>query len=222
MKMRDTDIKHHLPDEVIAAYATGQLPEAYALVVATHVSLCDTCRSAVSSFEAVGGALLEDIEAVAVSDAALEATLALIGNAPQEPIAKAPARPEANGIFPAPLVEYVGSGPEGVNWRPIGGGVKQAILPTAKGATARLLYIPAGKQVPEHSHNGLELTMVLQGAFSDEVDRFGPGDVEVGDGDLHHQPVAEMGEDCICLAATDAPLVFKNLIPKVAQRFIGI
>ena len=220
--MSQKDIKHHLPDAVISAYASGQLPEAYALVVASHVSLCDDCRAAIAGFEAVGGALLEEIDEVVVSDAALEATLALIGGASQDAIETQPVRPKSRSIFPGPLADYVGGGPESVKWRPIGGGVRQAILPTAKGATARLLYIPAGKQVPEHSHNGLELTMVLQGAFADEVARFGRGDVEIGDGDLHHQPVAEMGEDCICLAATDAPLVFKDLIPRVAQKFIGI
>ncbi|MFY7862622.1 MAG: 3-oxoacyl-[acyl-carrier-protein] synthase III C-terminal domain-containing protein, partial [Rhodoluna sp.] len=31
----------------------------------------------------------------------------------------------------------------------------------------RLLKIPAGKPVPEHSHGGRELTLVLKGAFSD-------------------------------------------------------
>lgn len=222
MTMNEKTIKHHLPDEVISAYATGHLPEAYALVVATHASICDDCRAAISGFEALGGALLEDAGVVEVSDAALEATLALIGGVMPEKPSKRPDRPATDGVFPGPLVEYVGGGPDKVKWRSVGGGVRQAVLPTAKGATARLLYIPAGKQVPEHSHNGLELTLVLQGAFSDEVARFARGDIEVGDGELHHQPIAEMDEDCICLAATDAPLVFKDLIPRVAQKFIGI
>ena len=101
-------------------------------------------------------------------------------------------------------------------------GVKQAILPTSKDAIARLLYIPAGSAVPDHGHHGTELTLVLQGAFADETDHFGPGDIEIANEDMHHTPVAAPGVDCICLAATDAPLKFKALMPRLAQPFLKI
>ena len=98
----------------------------------------------------------------------------------------------------------------------------RAILPTQGGATARLLYIPAGAAVPDHGHNGTELTLVLRGAFEDEVDHFGPGDIEVANEDLDHTPIADIGEDCICLAATDAPLRFNSWLPRIAQPFLRI
>ncbi len=101
-------------------------------------------------------------------------------------------------------------------------GVRQAILPTSKEASARLLFIPAGQAVPDHGHRGTELTLVLQGAFSDSTDRFGPGDLEIANEDLEHTPVAEAGADCICLAATDAPLRFTSLIPRLVQPFFRI
>jgi putative transcriptional regulator len=66
------------------------------------------------------------------------------------------------------------------------------------------------------------LTLVLQGAFVDETDRFGPGDIEVANEDLQHMPVADIGADCICLAATDAPLRFRGLVPRMTQRFLRI
>ena len=57
---------------------------------------------------------------------------------------------------------------------------------------------------------------MLQGAFKDEFDRFAKGDIEVANEELVHQPVAKPGMDCICLAATDAPLRFSGLIPRIA------
>ena len=66
------------------------------------------------------------------------------------------------------------------------------------------------------------MTLILQGAFSDEVDRFARGDVEFGDENLTHTPIAEVGVDCICLAATDAPLKFSGIIPRLLQPFIKI
>ncbi len=214
-----TRITHHLTDALLMAYSAGSLPEAFSLTVATHVSLCDECRARLGAFDTVGGALLE-AEAAPMSGDSLDATLARI-RADGETRRTRPA-PRRTGVLPAPLRDYVGGDLESVRWRPIGMGVKQAILPTATDATARLLYIPAGAAVPDHGHRGTELTLVLQGSFLDETARFGRGDIEVADQAVEHMPVADIGEDCICLAATDAPLRFRGVIPRLAQPFLRI
>ncbi len=216
--MTMTQINHHLTDALLMAYAAGTLPEAFSLVAATHVSLCDDCRARLASYEALGGAVLDQAETVAMVTGSLEATLARIaGGAPVDK----PVRRKA-GIFPGPLQDYVGGDLDAVRWRTVGMGVKQAILTTGKDATVRLLFIPAGCAMPDHGHRGTELTLVLQGAFRDEDGRFARGDVEVANEAVEHTPVAEAGMDCICLAATDAPLRFRSLIPRLAQPFIGI
>lgn len=210
-------IRHHLTDALLMAYSAGQLPEAFNLIVAAHVSLCDECRARLAAYDAVGGALLEEAPPAALAADSLTATMARIRQAP--PAAR---RARRQGPFPAPLAKYVGGGPEAVRWRAAGGGVRQAILPTQGPALVRLLHIPAGVGVPDHGHRGTELTLVLQGAFRDETDRFGPGDIEVADAALEHRPVAEDGADCICLAATDAPLRFNGLLPRILQPFLRI
>ena len=212
------DIKHHLNEDVLMAYAAGTLPEAFNLIVAAHVSLCDTCRAAAESYDAVGGALLETDNSVELSAGSLDATLALIAQGAPEQIKHT----RTPGVLPGPVQDYVGGDLDAIKWRPVGMGVKQAILPTTSDATARLLYIPAGCAMPDHGHKGMELTLVLQGAFQDDDDYFARGDVETADEHLHHTPVAAQGEPCICLAVTDAPLTFKGLIPRIAQPFLRI
>ena len=125
-------------------------------------------------------------------------------------------------VLPQPLVDYVGGDLNAVKWRPLGMGAKQAILKTTKEADVRLLYIPAGAELPDHGHRGKELTLVLKGAFIDGDERFARGDLEVADEQMEHTPVADIGEDCICLAATDAPLRFNKLLPRIAQPFLRI
>lgn len=215
-----TQIKHHLTEPLLMGYAAGTLPEAFNLVVATHISMCDDCRAALAGYEAVGGEVMMDTAPVDVAEDALAATLALIdgGKFADKP---APVRTK-DSVFPGPLQDYVTGDIDSLKWRKVGGGVSQLVLKTSKDASVRLLRIPAGTAVPDHGHRGTELTLVLQGAFTDEEDRFGAGDVEVANEDLHHTPVAEEGMDCICLAATDAPLRFNGLVPRIAQRFIGI
>lgn len=211
-------IKHHISDSLLMAYSAGQLPEAFNLVVATHLSMCDECRVALGGFDAVGGALVEGADEAAVSDAALDATLALIASL--KPVADKRARPA--GVFPAPLADYVGGDLDSVKWQSLGRGVRQAILPTAKGASVRLLHIPAGQAMPDHGHRGMELTLVLQGAFSDGTGRYNRGDVDAETEATQHTPVAEAGLPCICLSATDAPLRFKGFIPRILQPLFKI
>ncbi|MEL7093012.1 MAG: ChrR family anti-sigma-E factor [Pseudomonadota bacterium] len=214
-------IKHHLTDDILMAYAAGTLPEAFNLMVATHISLCDECRAQLGALEAVGGEMLDQAPSnvVAMDEGSLAATMALIAGGAvdqAEPVRT------ADSILPGPLQDCVGGDVGDISWRSVGMGVKQAILPTSSEASARLLYIPAGAAMPDHGHHGTEMTMVLQGAFQDEDDYFARGDVEVANSDLHHTPVADIHEDCICLAVTDAPLRFKGIVPKIAQRFVRI
>ncbi|MBR9650004.1 ChrR family anti-sigma-E factor [Thalassovita aquimarina] len=208
-------ITHHTPDAMLAAYAAGNLPYAFAVAVASHVSLCAQCRAALEAHQAVGGAVLEETGAVAVSSTLKDNILAQL-DAPftPEPVY------ERNGIYPGPVMEALkGRAPR---WKKLGMGVRQDIMSADANGSVRLLYIPPGQAVPNHSHNGLELTLVLQGSFSDETGRFGVGDLEIADEELEHTPVADEGEACICLAVTDARLRFRALVPRLLQPLFRI
>jgi putative transcriptional regulator len=211
-------IKHHISDDLLMGYAAGALPQAFDLVVATHVSLSDDARARLAGFEELGGVVLSDMEEAELAEDSLEQTLARISGTP---VREKPEEP-SNGVFPAPLRKMVGGDETAVKWRSLGTGAKQCIVTNDDGVSARLLYIPAGQAMPEHGHRGMELTLVLKGAYRDETDRFARGDVEFADQDMDHTPIAEEGEDCICLVATDQRLKFKGLLPRIAQPFFGI
>jgi len=210
-------VTHHIPEPMLMAYAAGTLEHPFALVVAAHVSLCDECRAQLGAHEAVGGAVLETQAAQPVSAAMKDAILARLDDLPQQdpdPVY------DRSGAYPGPVMAALkGKAPR---WKSVGNGVRQNILHADDEGSVRLLFIPPGQAVPDHGHRGIELTLVLQGAFSDETGRFGVGDLEVADDTLEHTPVADLGAPCICLAATDAPLSFKGLIPRLLQPFFRI
>lgn len=208
-------ISHHIPDAMLAAYAAGNLPHGFAVVVASHISLCEECRIALEAHQAVGGALLEDTASAAVSKS-LKSSLFDLLDAPA-PIEKSFSR---SGPFPGPVMETLKG--RDVHWKKLGMGVRQDILSQSATSSVRLLYIPSGQAVPDHSHNGLEMTLVLQGSFSDQTGRFGVGDVEIADEDLEHTPIADPGDPCICLAATDASLRFNAFMPRLLQPIFRI
>jgi putative transcriptional regulator len=69
-------ITHHPPDDTVLRYANGTLPEAPAVVVATHLSFCPGCRHRMETYEMLGGSLLDDVAPSKLSADALSATLA--------------------------------------------------------------------------------------------------------------------------------------------------
>lgn len=208
-------INHHIPDAILAAYAAGALPQAYGVAVASHISLCSQCRIALEAHQAVGGAVLENTHSVAVSSMLKDNILAQLDDSfTPEPVF------ERNGIYPGPVMETMqGRSPK---WKKLGMGVRQDILSADKHGSVRLLYIPPGQAVPDHSHNGMEMTLVLQGSFSDGTGHFGVGDIEIADETLEHTPIADPGDACICLAATDARLRFNALVPRLLQPLFRI
>ncbi len=208
-------IQHHTPDALLIAYAGGNLPQPFALVVATHVSMCLECRANLEAHQAVGGLVLEGSAPAELSQGLKSRVLDQL----DAPIA-APRKlyPRA-GHYPGPVMEALkGKAPRWTSKS----GIRQRILSSSTEGTARLLFIPAGQAVPDHGHAGLELTLVLQGSFSDETGQFGMGDLQVVDEDLEHVPIAGPEMPCICLAATDAPLRFNSLFPRLLQPLLRI
>jgi putative transcriptional regulator len=209
-------VTHHIPDDIIEAYATGALPHAFAVVVATHLSLCDTCRATAEACDVLAGTALDALDGPP-PDAELRArTLELLDT----PLSKAAPIAAPQGIYPGTVAAELGGLPP--RWRSLGAGIRQQILSAGPHGSVRLLYIPGGKAVPDHGHNGLEMTLVLQGSFHDQTGAYGRGDVQVVADDIEHTPVADAGPACICLAATDAPLRFTALIPRLLQGVFRI
>ncbi|EPE96223.1 ChrR family anti-sigma-E factor [Rhizobium grahamii] len=216
-------IQHHLTDEMIAAMAAGTLEAGWALGATTHLTMCSACRAGLHAFERIGGYFLECEVANDNLDEGWREMERRITESQweEDPVTSSP-RSEAEMFLPEPLATYVDRA-GGLKWRFLGRGAAQMIVPTEdETTTVRLLKIPAGQPVPEHSHRGTELTLVLDGSFTDEVSTFGPGDVEIADGTLTHTPRATEGKDCICLAVTDAPLKFSSLHMRLFQRLFKI
>jgi putative transcriptional regulator len=218
-------IHHHPSDELLLDYASGALGEAWSLALATHLALCTECRRTVEKLEAVGGGMLEAVAPEPVGADALDAVMARLDDLPEQSARPVPAVSAQKPAFrlPQPLRDYVGGDVEEIDWQRLGLGAYQLLIPTGTdGATARLLRIPAGKPVPAHTHQGMELTLVLCGAFSDDTGDYARGDLQEADAELEHQPVGAPGEDCICLAITDAPLRFKSFAARLVQPLINI
>lgn len=212
-------IGHHVAEETLFAYAAGTTDEATGLLVATHVTLCRGCRTALGAAEAIGGALLEDAAQAPLKGDAWQRMLCRLdedaGPAPES---------AAAGLLPSPLCGYLGTGdPASLRWRWIGPGVRGVRVPVRGGRSrAILLRIGAGCRMPAHGHGGNELALVLAGGYVDETGRYRRGDVQEATPEVQHQPTVDPDGACFCLLVSDAPLRFRAWWARLGGRFVGL
>lgn len=212
----------HPSPELLARYAAGSLSPAAALVVESHLSLCDRCAAAHRDVLALGGLLLERLSPSELDARLFERTLARLDEKRPASAASASSRRTARDLgirLPAPIADRATSG-----WRWMGPGMAFARLdvPEDPKTNLILLKIGAGKRMPTHGHSGEELTLVLQGAFEDEHGRCVAGDLAEEDGDTHHTPVVTGKETCICLASIEGRLRPHGLIGRLVSPLIGL
>mgnify|MGYP001252413275 CR=1 FL=1 len=219
------NITHRPSDELILDYASGALSEGWALAVATHLSMCGSSSSFLRGMETIGGILLDEADEACISDKMFGSILDKIDS---DMVTSVRQKETVNdrkfgSVVPQPLANYVGNDLEVLAWKNLGLGVRHLPIELSDKATsARLISIPAGRPVPEHSHSGRELTVVLSGGFHDVTGEYGPGDIQEAYGDFEHQPHARDAEDCIALAITDAPLRFSGIAARLVQPFFKI
>jgi putative transcriptional regulator len=89
------------------------------------------------------------------------------------------------------------------------------------GGRAWLLQVAPGRGVPHHGHHGEEMVMVLAGSYRDGAERFARGDVQLVGPETRHRPVAEPGEDCLCLAVIEGRLRFSNPLGRIFGPLLG-
>jgi len=133
--------------------------------------------------------------------------------------------PQGNaGDLPVVLHPFFPTGLTGVKWRNMMPGYKQQLLEdvdNGKGSV-RLLHISPGAKIPQHTHLGSEITLVLQGSYSDETGHYRRGDLADLDSTVLHRPVVDSEQPCICLIATDERLQFTGFLNRMIRPLMGI
>lgn len=213
-------VNHHPDIATLMAFSAGTLDDPYATVIATHLAMSEGGRETLRHIDAIGGALLTAEPQADLADGALDRLLESLGD---DRIAVA-AHDRRQSDLPLPLQRFLPDGLESVRWKWTGPGVATADLAwSAKGSSRLMLMrVAAGRRVPEHGHGGQELTLILSGAYRDRFGLFAAGDIADHDEDIEHQPIAEPGEDCICLVAVDARLSFRGRLMRLLQPLFGM
>lgn len=216
--------KHHPQPDTLISYVAGALPNSISCVVACHISLCKECADHVRRLEILGGLMLKNLETAPADNAFTEGAVARwsvrTGPPPKPPHEPAPKIDDP--VLPKPLAHYLGRGAGEIPWKRVVKGVQQYWVKLPEGSgQIRLLRLAPGKLLLEHTHTGMELTLVLQGIYADHSGDYTRGDViEWTEGTLH-QPRTSGEEECICVIASERTPHFSRLVARLLQPFMG-
>ena len=219
---------HHPSEAWLLDFALGNLTPSFETVLNAHVGSCAECRENVRLAEMLGGEILSGLSASHLSTSIDTAELVSMHSSSEatehrasEPSSRAleTVAPESFEHF---VKTYLHSSINGLRWRTLGKGLQICQLSNEDDVRLWMLKAQPGTVLPEHSHIGSELTMVLKGAYFCGSEIFRAGDIEDADEETQHRPVVTQDSECICLAVTEGNLQFKSLLPRLVQPLIGI
>jgi len=214
-------VKFHPDIHMLTEFTAGTLPLAQSACVSIHLTFCSKCRELSEAQTAVAATLFEELEPALVSDSQLDIVMSRLDET--APLAYPRENQSQTCSTPAILQRLMAGDYSDLSWKKITSNLRISYLSTGDPYYEFALYhIKAGGVIPEHNHRGSEMTLVLEGGFSDSNGTYLAGDFLFREAGDVHAPAALADEDCICLAVLDAPLSFTRLKHKWMNPFLQL
>lgn len=213
-------ITHHPSDESLMRLAAGTLGAGPALVVSVHLEGCAVCRDRMAHFEALGGAILDEMP-----PAPLAADL--FGRTVERLEGVETLRPKESSIMERPALGI--ELPQAMRdcevgpWKWLGPGFRWSKVKIAGSPDAKVMLLKgrAGLHLPAHGHTGMEYMQILSGSLSDERGQYLPGDLDEADNDVDHGPIVGRESDCVCLAALEGDTRLHGFLGRLLRPIVG-
>ncbi len=220
-------IKHHPTFELLKSFVDGELPASLSAGIAIHADMCAVCQHQIAQLtEQVAEASFEfeeafldrfivdsndDIEDMPVINFDQMIDDITASNALTETVVKTEKQISFN--------EQSYTLPNALHNMDLGrtthiGKLSRARIQLDENEIhTSLLHIQPGGGVPEHTHKGFELTLLLDGSFEDENGQYVKGDFIMLNGDHQHHPISPEG--CLCYTVANDALHFTQGINKL-------
>ncbi len=208
-------IAYHPDKLLLADYSAGNMSFGPALCVTAHLEHCQLCHRELQEMTTLGAVLMEQQRAADVSPELFERVMQCIAKedvtASQHYVARGK-RTALDNFVPKDL--------QSISWSGFGETLKSHELDVGDSEhLVSLIRMRRGGAVPKHTHRGQEITLVLQGGFSDASGSYRVGDFIECNREIDHQPVANQNEDCFCLTSRSAPVKFTGPFMRALNPF---
>lgn len=215
---------------LLAEYAAGTLTAGQSVLVSAHLELNKSARRFVSICEQLGGVLIENYcDPEEMSEQSLNAVLERLEKReevgpPNKTAAHKNILPEDLCAIPACIENTLCQSltPQQLQWKKMLPGIQvfKLPLPCAQ-TTLNVFKISPAKTFPEHKHSGLEVTLVLEGAITDEGKTYTAGDLMIHDASTaHHAPQSCETNGCVCIVGYVSPVRFTRFPMNLLNPFL--
>ncbi|BFM50436.1 ChrR family anti-sigma-E factor [Marinomonas sp. THO17] len=218
---------YHPSIETLTDYAAGALPLAHSLCVSTHLEQCPECQKQLMKLEALGAELFEQntmpTQSVRYLKDQFFAKLSQQEAVPSDTAINTalPQRDSKGYLIPKSLRQFIHHDYDELPWMHLSPSFKIATLLNEEGgAQVALTRVKPGAHMPTHTHTGDEITLVLEGAFSDETGIYRKGDFICRDARHKHKPIVTKDAECICLTVLDAPIEFTGWFTRLLNPIL--
>ena len=217
MKWETAMIKHHPSDALLAQYCNASLPASLSVAVAIHVEMCECCQAQVKRLEAQNANAIFAQPDLSIDEELSDDAMSLFAA-----ITASDEVDEVYEVSPQTIAitkQYSYQLPRALARIPHSkfmqmGKLSRSRIALEDGALrSSLLHIDAGGEIPEHTHTGFELTLLLDGEFSDEDGDYVAGDFMWLDGRHQHTPTTKDG--CLCYTVVSSALHFNKGLSKL-------
>lgn len=217
-----TNIRFHPTDNVLTCYSAGDLNPASSIMMSAHLEFCSHCRQRVAELEDTQARELTLTPSEPLSNELNDMLENILSQqqTPQNKIKEAiDAHIEVNNKafrLPRALQRHEDKiGP----WSRLPGNIKRAHVATSGHCKMNFIYMDCDSSLPQHTHQGQEITLVLAGEFMDEHATYKPGDFILQTSQHQHSPKTRADQDCLCLTLLDAPLHFTSGLATLLNPF---
>ncbi|GGB59460.1 ChrR family anti-sigma-E factor [Shewanella inventionis] len=220
-------INYHPDQHLLSLHAKGELPLSMSIAISAHAEFCAHCQQQLDQMTlALSEQQFEQNQTIQPASIEQHGQLddllnQFLNNTLDSLDTEVKTKPQSSLVadnsvtikgqqymLPRVFKQQITSGWQGI------GKVSRLRLDTGEPqARASLLHIAANGEIPDHTHKGSELTLLLAGEFSDCYNTYKPGDFMLLDQNHEHSP--KTTEGCLCYTIVDAPLYFTKGISKL-------
>ncbi len=235
-------IKYHPSDILLANFSSGDLPASIAIGVSIHCQMCPTCQAEVDKLTDKLAGHDFNLDFDVEFDAEFASTLdSEIEGSESNPATTNDIKPMTSMDF-GNMIDAITANDEiseqtidktvsidlrgkpfelpkqlnnvGLsNWLNIGKLSRTSLDLDEGHVHSHLIHIAAGGEVPTHTHKGFEITLLLDGSFSDHMDTYHKGDFIELSSEHNHKPKTAYG--CLCYTVADDALHFTEGFHKI-------
>ena len=233
-------IKKHPTQAVLRDFIQGDLDASVAIIVSSHIEMCEQCQKEVNQLTEIAAekafeqdimdsfdtcthqafdsslseSMIDEIMSLPLDESIIEES-----NQSQEMYADTKLTQSThnqkvishkNGHLPLPRAL---SSLDAAPWQGVGKVSRARFQFDDNERRLSLLKIDKGGQIPQHTHTGIEITLLLEGSFEDDMGTYQKGDFIWLDKQNTHSPITQEG--CICLTLVSDALHFTQGLSKL-------